>query len=166
VVSMRMTRRSRSMPRAADPVRTAGAGVIRQDGVDAVALTVKRGGQRGSPASSCSLGLHLPALACSASSGRPCKNLGEIVAGTIGNGNEVTGFRHARSHHDSRVRSTISGTSCSGRGGHATRGTRRPRRRRDQRPTTRNRDPKDAPDAESIWTDNVPIVDCPLRPRP
>src|SRR5207244_12084648 len=28
-------------------------------------------------------------------------------------------------------------------------------------PTTRNREPKGVADAERIWTDNVPIVDCP-----
>src|SRR5206468_12748903 len=32
-------------------------------------------------------------------------------------------------------------------------------------PTTRNRDPNGAPDAERTWMDNVPIVDCPATSR-
>src|SRR5213595_48969 len=59
------------------------------------------GGRRGLPASSCSFALLLSALACSACSLGPVKTLGEIVARTIGNGNEGTGFRRARSHCDS-----------------------------------------------------------------
>src|SRR5205807_3043869 len=120
------------------------------------------GGRRGSPASSCSLSSFLrscvPPVAAD-----PVKTLGEIAARTIGNGNEVTEFRRARSHSDSpspvcaNQRDFVFGPRRLRHTRNATTATAPPT----SAPTTRNREPKDAPDAERTWTDNVPIVDCP-----
>src|SRR5436190_23335177 len=66
------------------------------------------GGRRGLPASSCSFALLLSALACSACSLGPVKTFGEIVARTIGIGNEGIGFRRSRSYCDSLSQVSIS----------------------------------------------------------
>src|SRR5205807_6846815 len=148
---------------AADLVRTAGAGVVRQDGVDAATPTVKRRMAMRIARIIVFTRLLLPALACSGCSRGPCKNLGRNRppydrdpkrSNRIPSRTFVLRFPPVRSLNQ---RDFVFGPRRPRHTRNATTATAPPTSAK----TTRNREPKGAADAERTWTDNVPIVDCP-----
>src|SRR5439155_9045484 len=154
---------SKYAPVAADPGRTAGAGVVRQDGADAATPTVKRRMAMRIARIIVFTRLLLPALACSGCSRGPCKNLGRNRRPYD------SGTEPKQPDPVAHVRIAIPPVRSLNQRDFVF-GPRRPRHTRNattatapptSAPTTRNREPKGAADAERIRTDNVPIVDCP-----